>query len=58
MLAARSVIPDINEKVALFQQTEARIEATYLNRLNRDRPLHNLVATITRLFLTKLDLIL
>lgn len=49
---------DIEERHELFQRSQARIEETYLKYLNPNQPLHSFVATSTRLFLTKIDLIL
>lgn len=49
---------DIDEKLELLQQTKARIEVNYLKYLNPNQPLHSFVGTMTRLFLTKVDLIL
>jgi len=57
--AANYALPsDIDEKLELFQQSQARIEDTYLKHLSPNQPLHSFVATIARLFLTKVDLIL
>jgi hypothetical protein len=56
--ASYALPPDIDERLELFQQSQARIEDTYLKHLNPNQPLHSFVATITRLFLTKVDLIL
>jgi len=56
--ASYALPPDIDKRLELFQQSQARIEDTYLKHLNPDQPLHSFVATITRLFLTKVDLIL
>lgn len=57
--AARYTLPsDIDERLELFQQSQARIEDIYLKHLNPNQPLHSFVATIARLFLTKVDLIL
>jgi hypothetical protein len=50
--------PDMDERLELFQQSQARIEDTHLKHLNPNQPLHSFVATIARLFLTKVDLIL
>ncbi|KAK9312808.1 transcription factor domain protein [Lipomyces starkeyi] len=49
---------DMDERLELFRQSQARIEGTYLKHLNPNQPLHSFVATIARLFLTKVDLIL
>ncbi|OCL04052.1 hypothetical protein AOQ84DRAFT_269426, partial [Glonium stellatum] len=49
---------DVNERLELFQQFRARIEDSYLKHLNPNQPLHSFMATTTRLFLTKVDLIL
>ena len=57
--AARYTLPsDIDERLELFQQSQARIEDIYLKHLNPNQPLHSFVATIARLFLIKVDLIL
>lgn len=50
--------PDIDERLELLQQSQARIEKSYLKHLDPNQPLHSFVATSTRLFLTKVDLIL
>jgi hypothetical protein len=50
--------PEIDERLKLFKQSQARIEDIYLKHLNPNQPLHSFVATIARLFLTKVDLIL
>jgi len=47
-----------DQRLELFQQSRARIEDTYLQHLNPNQPLHSLVATMARLFLAKVDLIL
>ena len=47
--------PDIESKLALFQQSQAVIEDTHLDQI---QPLHCFVAASTRLFLSKVDLIL
>jgi hypothetical protein len=56
--ASYALPPNTDGRLELFQQSQARIEDTYLKHLNPDQPLHSFVATITRLFLTKVDLIL
>jgi hypothetical protein len=56
--ASYALPPDIDERLELFQQSQASIEDTYLKHLNPNQPLHSFVATIARLFLTKVDLIL
>jgi Fungal specific transcription factor domain len=56
--AGYALPPGIDERLELFQQSRARIEDTYLKHLNPNQPLHSFVATIARLFLTKVDLIL
>jgi hypothetical protein len=59
LTAASYALPlDIDERLELFQQSQARIEDTYLKHLNPNQPLHSFVATTARLFLTKVDLIL
>ena len=55
--ASCALPPDLDNRLKLFQQSEARIEDTYLKHLNPNQPLHSL-ATMTRLFLTKVDLTL
>ena len=57
MAASYAWPPDIDERLELFQQSQARVEDTYLKHLNLNRPLHSFVATIARLFLAKVDLI-
>jgi hypothetical protein len=49
---------DMDTKLELFRQSQAKIEDTYLKYLNPNQPLHSFVATSTRLFLTKVDLVL
>ncbi|SLM40424.1 Transcription factor domain, fungi [Lasallia pustulata] len=56
--ASYALPPDIGERLKLFQQSQARIEDTYLKHVNLNQPLHSFVATMARLFLTKVDLIL
>lgn len=56
--ASYALPPDSHERLELFQQSQARIEDTYLKHLSLSQPLHSFVATIARLFLTKIDLIL
>jgi hypothetical protein len=56
--ASHASPPDIDERLELFQRSQTRIEDTYLKHLNPNQPLHSFVATIARLFLTKVDLIL
>ena len=48
----------IDERLQLFQQSQAPIEDTYLKHLDSNQPLHSFVATSARLFLTKVDLII
>ena len=50
--------PDIEGRLELFQQSQARIEDTYLKHLNPNQSLHSFIATSARLFLTKVELIL
>lgn len=56
--SATSFPHDIDRKLELFQQSQKRIENTYLKHLNPNQPLHSFVATSTRLFVTKVELIL
>ena len=56
--ASHTLAPDIAERLKLFQQSQTKIEETYLQLLNPNQPLHSFVATSTRLFLTKISLIL
>jgi hypothetical protein len=56
--ASYALPPDIDERLELFQQSQARIEDTYLKHLDPNQPLHHFVATIARLFLSKVDLTL
>ena len=56
--ASYALPPGIDERLELFRQSQARIEDSYLKHLNPYLPLHSFVATIARLFLTKVDLIL
>lgn len=56
--ASYALSPDIDERLELFQQSQARIEDTYLKHLDPNQPLHHFVATIARLFLSKVDLTL
>ncbi|KAK4690400.1 hypothetical protein P7C71_g6381, partial [Lecanoromycetidae sp. Uapishka_2] len=56
--ASHTLAPDIAERLKLFQQSQAKIEETYLRLLDPNQPLHSFVATSTRLFLTKISLIL
>ena len=56
--ASYALLPDIDERIELFQQSQARIEDSYLKHLDPNRPLHSFVATTARLFLTKVYLIL
>lgn len=59
VIAASYALPsDIDERLELFKQFQARIEGTYLKHLNPNQPLHSFVATTARLFLIKVDLIL
>lgn len=50
--------PDVEERFELLHQIRSRIENTYLVHLDPIESLHSFVATSTRLFLTKVDLIL
>ncbi|MCJ1473341.1 hypothetical protein MMC13_001992 [Lambiella insularis] len=54
----QSLSSDIDERLRLFQQSQARIDDIYLKHFDPDQPLHSFVATTVRLFLTKVDLIL
>lgn len=56
--ADHALSPDIDERLDIFQRSQARIEETYLKHLDPNQSLHSFVATSTRLFLTKIDLIL
>ena len=56
--ASHTLAPDIPERLKLFQHSQAKIEETYLRLLDPNQPLHSFVATSTRLFLTKINLIL
>jgi hypothetical protein len=56
--ASYALPPGIDERLELFQQSQAKIEDTYLKHLNPNQPLHSFMATIARLFFTKVDLIL
>ena len=49
---------NLREKFGIFQQSRAKIEASYLRHLESAIPLRTFVATSTRLFLTKVDLTL
>ena len=49
---------EIDERPAILRQCEVRIENTYLKHLDPSQPIHNFMATMTRLFLTKVSLIL
>ena len=53
-----SVLPDTEERLELFQQCQAKVENTYLKHLDPNQPIHAFVTTMTRLFLTKVSLIL
>lgn len=53
-----SVLPDTEERLGLFQQCQAKVENTYLKYLDPNKPIHAFVATMTRLFLTKVSLTL
>ena len=53
-----SVLPDTEERLELFEQCQAKVENTYLKHLDPNKPIHTFVATMTRLFLTKVSLIL
>ncbi|KAF6233405.1 hypothetical protein HO173_008337 [Letharia columbiana] len=56
--ASYALPPNMDQRLELFQQSQATIEDTYLKHLNPKQPLHSFVATSARLFLTKVDLIL
>lgn len=56
--ASYALPPDVDERLDLFQQSQARIEDIYLKHINPNKPLQSFVATSARLFLTKIDLIL
>jgi hypothetical protein len=56
--SATSSPHNLDRKLELFQQSQKRIENTYLKHLNPDQPLHSFVVTSTRLFATKVELIL
>ena len=56
--ASHTSDPDIAKGLKLFQQSQAKIEETYLRLLDPNQPLHSFVATSSRLFLTKISLIL
>lgn len=56
--ASHTLAPDIAERLKIFQQSQAKIEETYLRLLDPNQPLHSFVATSTRLFLTRISLIL
>lgn len=49
---------DMDERLEILHQCQARIEKTYLKHLDPNQPIHAFVATMTRLFLTKVSLIL
>lgn len=49
---------DIDQKIALFKETQARVEDLYLKHVDSTQPLQSLVAANARLFLTKVDFIL
>ena len=49
---------DTDKTFELFQQCEATIENTHLKHLDPNQPIRAFVATMTRLFLTKVGLIL
>ena len=49
---------DMDERLELLHQCQARIENTYLKHLDPSQPIHAFIATMTRLFLTKVSLIL
>ena len=53
-----SVLPDTGKRLELFQQCQATIENTYLKHLDPNQPIHAFVTAMTRLFLTKVSLIL
>ena len=53
-----SILPDTEKRLELFQECQATIENTYLKHLDPNQAIHVFVATMTRLFLTKVSLIL
>ena len=57
-LVASDLPADTDERLELLQQCQTRIENTYLTYLDPGRPIQAFVATMTRLFLTKVSLIL
>ena len=56
--AASSILSDTEERLELFQKCQAKVENTYLKYHNPNEPIHAFVATMTRLFLTKVRLTL
>ena len=59
VMAASSVLAmNTDESMELFQHCQATIENTYLKHSGPSQPIHAFVATMTRLFLTKVSLIL
>ena len=62
LLFIADVITDLptvtDDRFELLQQCQATIENTYLKHLDPSQPIHAFVATMTRLFLTKVSLIL
>ena len=56
--ASHTLASGIAERLKLFQQSQTHIEETYLRLLDPNQPLHSFLATSTRLFLTKISLIL
>ena len=56
--AVSSILADTEERLGLVQQYQAKVENTYLKYLDPNKPIHAFVATMTRLFLTKVSLIL
>jgi hypothetical protein len=57
-IASHSSESRIGERLELFQQTQARIESNHLRYVDPSSSLHTFVATLMRLFLTKVDVIL
>ena len=57
MTTNKDIAYNINTGVELFEKSRARIEESYLKHLDPNQPLHCFVATMARLFLTKIDLI-
>jgi hypothetical protein len=49
---------NVDKCLELFRQSQATIESQYLRHLDPDCPLHSFMAATTRLFFTKVDVIL